>query len=159
MNDDVYYESQKFNQRWVLWLQWLLGVGALVITWLVLILKKAPLPVALIPLLLVATVILFFSKLSLQLRITEESILYRFSPLQRRFRVISKADIASMEIRSYDPLSDYGGWGIRFGKKGIAYTVKGHTGIAIRLHSDTHILIGTSRPQEAEAYLRLKHYL
>lgn len=71
-----------------------------------------------IPLLIALAVVLFFSAAKLETRIGEEGMRYRFFPLQRTFRVICKQDIKSIAVVHYSPLLDYGGWGIRFGRKG-----------------------------------------
>jgi hypothetical protein len=63
-----------------------------------------------------------------------------------------------LEVKSYNPLSEYGGWGIRFGKNGMAYTVKGDKGIDISLDPETHLLIGTSKPDEVGVFLKARGY-
>ncbi len=94
----------------------------------------------------------------LQTRITAEGVYYRFFPLERRFREIKKSDIEKLEVKSYDPLRDYGGWGIKYGINGWADSVKGDKGIYISLTSRKHILIGTSKPDEAAEFLISRGY-
>jgi len=34
--------------------------------------------------------------------------------VQEKYRIIKRSDIEKMDVIAYDPLEDYGGWGIRF---------------------------------------------
>jgi hypothetical protein len=86
--------------------------------------------------------------------VTHEGLRYRFPPLMLRFRTIPKHDIAEYNIRQYNPVREYGGWGIRqggFGKTGIAYNVKGNTGLQLQLKNGKKILFGTQRPDALRA--------
>lgn len=60
--------------------------------------------------------------------------------------------IASAHILEYT-LLDYGGWGYRVGKKGVAYTTKGKYGIQLVLKDGQRILIGTQQPDEIKVIL------
>lgn len=113
----------------------------------------------LIPLLITLTVILFFTVAKLETCIDEEGIRYRFFPLQRTFRFIRKEDIKKIAVERYDPLSDYGGRGIRFGQKGWAYNVRGNIGIAVEMHSGKRILLGSQRNEEELKAIVDKYHL
>jgi hypothetical protein len=159
MEGDTFQEEQKFTQKWVLLLLYSLWVLSLIVSLLALLEKKASLFVVILPFLSMSVGVLFFKSIKLQTRITGDGIYYRFFPVQRRFRVIKKSDIEKLEVKSYSPLSEYGGWGIRYGNKGWAYSVKGDKGIYISLASKKHILIGTSKPDEVELLLKDKGYI
>ena len=90
---------------------------------------------------------LIFS-LRLIIEVTEEGLHYRFPPVIARFRTILANDIADYMVREYDPVREYGGWGIRTGGfgKGSAYNVKGKTGLQLTLRNGKKILFGTQRP-------------
>ncbi|HLX65448.1 MAG TPA: hypothetical protein VKR41_00590 [Puia sp.] len=158
MDDDSFHEEQKFTQKWVLFIVYSLWVLFLIVSLLILLEKKAGLFLAFVPFLIISVFVLFFKSIKLQTSITGEGIYYRFFPIQRRFRVIKKTDIQKLEVKSYNPLREYGGWGIRFGKNGMAYTVKGDKGIDISLDPETHFLIGTSKSEEVEVFLRERGY-
>ena len=112
-----------------------------------------------IPLLIALSVVLFFAVAKLETRISEEGIRYRFFPLQRTFRVIWKRDIKSITVVRYNPLLDYGGWGIRFGRKGWAYNVRGNIGITVETSSGKRILLGSQQSEkELKAFIE-KYYL
>ncbi len=158
MAGDTFYEEQKFTQKWVLFIVYSIWVLFLIVSLLILLEKKAGLFLAFLPFLIISAFVLFFKSIKLQTSITDEGIYYRFFPIQRRFRVIRKTDIEKLEVKSYNPLSEYGGWGIRFGKNGMAYTVKGDKGIDISLDPETHLLIGTSKPDEVGVFLKARGY-
>ena len=54
-------------------------------------------------------------------------------------------------------MEDYGGWGIRFSGKGKAYIAKGKHGLYIQLFTGKNLLIGTSKPEELQRFLK-KYY-
>jgi hypothetical protein len=58
-------------------------------------------------------------------------------------------------VRRYSPLREFGGWGIRIGRDGRAYSAYGNQGVQLTLAGGSRILIGTQRPEELLAALRL----
>ena len=54
------------------------------------------------------------------------------------------------EARTYRPLLEYGGWGIRYAPfgKGWAYNVHGSQGVQLELTNGKRILIGSQRAEE-----------
>ncbi len=69
-----------------------------------------------------------------------------FSPLRRRD--IPLSDIAHWEARTYRPIRDYGGWGVRVGRRGWAYNVSGNRGVELELTNGKKLLIGSQRSEE-----------
>ena len=69
-------------------------------------------------------------------------------------RRIAFADIVGLEVKRYRPLIDYGGWGVRLGPAGWAYTTGGDVGVKMRLRKGLPVLIGTRHPSELEAAIR-----
>lgn len=100
--------------------------------------------------LMLALVAFFIYKSCLITIIKEGGISYRFSPLQLRHRYIAWEDVEELYIREYDAISEYGGWGMKFGSEGKAYTVKGKYGLQLQTTDGRKILIGTQRPIELE---------
>jgi len=90
---------------------------------------------------------IYFS-LKLEVWIDVTGIHYRFFPLVFKERIISKQEIQRFEIRKYNPIMDYGGWGIkrRF-KWGRAYNVSGNVGLQLYLTNGKKVLFGTQRSQ------------
>jgi len=94
----------------------------------------------------------FFYIVNLTTEVRDDGLYYRFFPLHLTFRRISWEDIKSCEARTYSPLREYGGWGIRWGAKGKAYNIAGNRGVQFELSNGARILIGSQRSEElAEA--------
>lgn len=158
----VFKEVQRFTQPWLLIL---LGISTLVPS---VILFQAYFNeevslfrlLGLLALLVLATGSIFFFKLST--RIDELGIHYQFFPLHRKKRLIAWSSIASAELRTYDAIGEYGGWGLKSGalwntKGGLAVNVSGSLGIQLVLNTGQKILIGTQQ-QEAVKQV-LKNYI
>ncbi|MDQ2913982.1 MAG: hypothetical protein M3T56_12085 [Chloroflexota bacterium] len=79
------------------------------------------------------------------------SIAFRYLWTTRR---IGFAEIVGLEVRCYNPLLEYGGWGVRLGPKGWAYMTSGNEGVQLRLRRGLSVLIGSTRPRELEAAIR-----
>ena len=90
----------------------------------------------------------FFLILRLEVRVGNGCLSYRVYPLHLQFRDVDCYRIAAVEAVSYRPLREYGGWGIRRGKGGSAYTVSGNQGVCISLTDGTSFLIGSQRADE-----------
>ncbi|MHC4187375.1 MAG: hypothetical protein ACYSRQ_04200 [Planctomycetota bacterium] len=58
-------------------------------------------------------------------------------------------DLKECYIRTYRPIKEYGGWGIRygFGESGKAYNVKGNQGLQLVFENGKRLLIGTQKPK------------
>jgi hypothetical protein len=63
--------------------------------------------------------------------------------------------VAEAEVREYSALREFGGWGIRVGRSGKAYSAYGTQGVQLWLKDDSRILIGSQRTEELAAALRL----
>jgi hypothetical protein len=79
------------------------------------------------------------------------SIAFRYLWPTRR---IGFGDIVGLEVRRYNPLLEYGGWGVRLGPKGWGYMTSGNEGVQLRLRNGLPVLIGSARPRELEAAIR-----
>lgn len=66
-------------------------------------------------------------------------------------------DIEKCYVRKYNPLLEYGGWGIRygFGGKGMAYNLGGgNHGFQLELTNGQKVLIGTKKQIELESAIK-----
>jgi hypothetical protein len=105
---------------------------------------------AMIPVLL----FMFFIFLQQYTFINSEFIDVVISPFGRRR--IRWENVEKAYIRDYNPLIEYGGWGIRygFGGKGVAYSVGGgRQGLQLVLNSGQKILIGTKKGEELKNFI------
>lgn len=75
-----------------------------------------------------------------------------FFPLYRRRIVLS--DIVSAQALTYNPLGEYGGWGIRGVKGDQCLNARGDKGVRLVLANDDELLVGTARPDELAASVR-----
>jgi hypothetical protein len=101
-----------------------------------------------------ALTLLAFLKLSV--RLDDHGLHVRCFPLVKRD--ISLEEIARWEARTYNPLLEYGGWGIRYGWKGTAYNMGGNRGLQLEFTDGKRLLIGSQRSEEfAAALSQAKH--
>ena len=153
----LFSERQRFTQWWI----WLIILAAVAPLWYGVyrqVVQGRPWgtnPVSdavLVGIWLVAGVGLpaFFAAMHLRTEVRADRICIRFFPIHLRYRCWSWEEIASIDVREYSPLREYGGWGIRLGVKGWAYNVSGRIGVQLILKSGKRILIGT---QEPDAFL------
>jgi hypothetical protein len=63
-------------------------------------------------------------------------------------RTIPWDQIRSVETRTYRPIRDFGGWGVRWAARGIVYHARGNRGVRLVLASGERVLIGSQRPDD-----------
>lgn len=92
---------------------------------------------------------------SLKTFINSDGVYIRFSPFHVRYKFYDWRDIDSVQIRRYNPLREFGGWGIRFGKHGTkAYNVSGKIGVEFFFKNGKSVLIGTNQPDYLKTVLK-----
>ncbi len=157
----VYFkEEQRFNQWWIKLIMIIVVIGALVPVYYEAIVQfttgkpvgKNPMSnegllvfTFVVTLVIIgATSMIFFLKMTTI--IDESGIHIVFKPFIRHL-TIKPGEISNWEVRKYNPVKEYGGWGYRFGRKsGTAYNVSGNIGLQLYLKKGRKILIGTQRP-------------
>ncbi|WP_411768197.1 hypothetical protein [Winogradskyella sp. A3E31] len=156
----IFKEQQRFTQ---LWLIILVAISTLVPLGIVLgtyykdsksmsIIEL----VSIISVVILAAGIIFLFKLTS--RIDEKGIHYKFFPFHWTNKSIVWGDINKAYVRSYSPIGEYGGWGLRGGKlfskaNGKAINVSEDIGIQLELKNGKKLLIGTQKKHEAESVL------
>ena len=75
--------------------------------------------------------------------VRESGVFIRFRPFHRKWVGFGFESIQIGETLTYSPLKDYGGWGIRYGRKGKAYNVSGNKGVLLTLKDRKNVLIGS----------------
>ena len=90
-------------------------------------------------------VLFWFMKL--KLRVSPEGLHYQFFPIHIKERLISFKDIKNYKARTYSPIKEFGGWGIRFGFESKAYTGSGNKGLQIELTTGRKVLFGSQEHQ------------
>jgi hypothetical protein len=94
----------------------------------------------------------YSSKLITEVR--EDGLYVRFFPLTHQR--IPFGEIEDCEVRTYSPIREFGGWGIRYGRRGKAYNVSGNRGVQLQLSNGKRLLIGSQRPEELAQVIRDK---
>lgn len=154
----LYIETQKFNQLWL----WALLVGILIIEIVFIgygllkqIVFKEPWgdkPMSDLGLVLFAVwaigipmiVMYMFSITSLEIRIYPSGVYLRYFPFHIKYRCIPWDSIDEIVGRKYNPILEYGGWGIRWHLNSWAYTVSGNHCIELR-KGKKKIILGTQK--------------
>lgn len=101
---------------------------------------------------------LFIFTFKLTTRIDEKGIYYQFFPFHFKLKLISWSMVSKAYVRIYDPIGEYGGWGLKGGalwnkNKGKAINVSGDIGIQLELKTGKKLLIGTQKKEEANRVL------
>lgn len=90
--------------------------------------------------------LLLSSKLTIEVR--DDGACVRFSPLHRSFHSIAFQDLTQYKVRTYQPIPEYGGWGIGYGPRGTAYNMSGKPGVELELAGGERLIISSQRPED-----------
>jgi hypothetical protein len=149
----LFSETQRFTQWWIWGL--LLGSSAIV---LVTIYQQVSTDAVSSSLWLALAVTLLalglFLSMRLETQLHREGIRVRLFPLHLRHREIPWSAIEKAYLRTYSPIREFGGWGLRFGPKGKAYNVSGNQGLQLELRNGKKLLIGTQKSEELRIILK-----
>lgn len=156
----VFIEEQRFTQTWLMVLMGFSLVVPLALIIREFLKEKSDFSLGeflgLVGVLIVSIVPVFLCKLTT--KINETGILYQFFPFHFKTKQITWQEIEKAYVRTYDPIGDYGGWGLKGGafwnsKKGKAINVSGDIGIQLELKNGKKLLIGTQKKAAAESIL------
>ena len=101
----------------------------------------------------IATIIWLMLACYLRVEARDTALFVRFFPFVRG-RVIPYSEIRTSAARTYSPIGEYGGWGVRFGRNGKAYNVSGNRGVQLELLSGERLLLGSQRADELAATIK-----
>ena len=93
---------------------------------------------------------LFFYVMELRIEVRDDGVAARFYPLPS-FGDIELKQIGRCYVRTFRPIMEYGGWGLRFSRHGTAYIMKGKEGVQFELKDGKRVMIGS---QNATAFLQ-----
>ena len=100
------------------------------------------------PAFIVALVVaVWFLRLKLVTEVRDDGLFIWFVWLWPE-RTIPWDQIRSVETRTYRPIRDFGGWGVRWAAKGIVFHARGNRGVRLVLSSGERVLIGSQRPDD-----------
>ncbi len=158
----LFKEVQRFRQKWL----WYFLIGMFIVTFALVTygtsihLAQAPAyakrpsntgvlaAVGLAELITALVVLGLFAMTHLTTEVRADGLYIRFVPFHLSPRRIPFNTLKTYAVRTYSPLREYGGWGIRWGRSGRAYNVSGNRGVQLELVSGKRILIGSQMPEE-----------
>jgi hypothetical protein len=148
----MFTETQRFTQWWL----WLILVGSWILMMYALATEPAQTTISFIIYFGLGMLLaLFFWQMKLVTRIAEEGIYVRFTPFHFKEKFYPWDSLSACYVRTYSPLMEYGGWGIKygFGGQGLVYNVSGDIGLQLKFKKGDPVLIGTQKGEEIKAKL------
>lgn len=159
-NEVLFSETQRFRQWW-LWLIILFVVGLVAFVAIVILggesSENKTIPMIILVstglFILVPTVLLLFN-MKLETQIKDNGLYVRFFPFHMTFKEYKWDSISKSHVRQYNPIGEYGGWGLRIGPAGKAFNVSGDKGLQVEFVDNKKLLIGTNKPDELTDVLK-----
>jgi hypothetical protein len=160
--DIIFYEYQRLQNKWLTLslipinlIFFYLTISQLLLNphWENNLLMKAIFVILNIILILLSVNTLWINMITV---INKEGILVhvKLCPFYTKCKSYSWDDISRAYVRRYLPFWEYGGYGIKFGRKGVAYNMSGNIGMQLVLQNNKRVLIGTQKCQELLIALR-----
>jgi hypothetical protein len=78
--------------------------------------------------------------------VTGEKVLVKLGIFGIRLLRLNTSDIAAVELHTFSPLHDFGGYGIRFNSEMKAYFMRGNRGVKITTTQAKKYLLGSDKP-------------
>ena len=152
------FQEKQFLNRWWL-LMFILAIIVIVVGTAYYATREADETTALIvsAISLAITIPIVFGLLYLRLdtRIDSHGITAYFKPFSFTKKSFAWKDISESYVREYDPLKEFGGWGLRgLGQRWKSYNIYGNMGIQIIKKDGTKFLLGTQRPKAAKEIIK-----
>lgn len=152
---EKFEEKQRFTQWWL----WLILLAACTIPYIPIMMgldSKTDQWLGLLAMSILLFIIVgMLILIQLKTKLDEVGVHYQFIPFHFKQKTILWQDIKSAEVRKYEPLKEYGGWGIKgYSNKNKAYNVKGNLGLQVVLKNGNKILFGTQKADELSAILK-----
>ena len=148
----MFTETQRFTQWWL----WLIITGS----WIAMMYSIATVSPPTTSTFMISFSVgmllpVLFWQMKLVTRIAEEGIYVRFTPFHFKEKFYDWDSLSACYVRTYSPLLEYGGWGIKygFGGQGLVYNVAGKVGLQLKFKKGDPVLIGTQKGEEIKAKL------
>lgn len=146
----LYREQQRFRQFWL----WAIILGTAAMFWAGFVYQVAlggefgnrpvsDVQLAVLLALLGVGMPLFFYQMRLTTTVSPGEVQVRLWPFHVKPVTIPTHTIRHFEHITYNPITDYGGWGIRWGLKGKAYNMSGNEGVKLYFYNSKPLLIGS----------------
>lgn len=152
-NTITFTETQKPTQAWI----WVVVMACAIFIWFLFIQqvvldnaigKPAPdIAIWIIWILIGLFLPVFTFVARLKFKVTDKVLKISWFPIFKR--EIYFKDIKKAESKTYKPVREFGGWGIRFGRNGSrAYSMSGNLGVELTLKNGKVVMLGTQKPKE-----------
>ncbi|MGB7785443.1 MAG: hypothetical protein WBL27_05015 [Salinimicrobium sp.] len=153
----IFQEKQFLNRWWLL--MFILAIIVIVVGTAYYATRKASedtaLIVSIISLAITIPIVFGLLYLRLQTRIDDRGITAYFKPFSFTRRTFAWKDMSECYVREYDPVKEFGGWGLRgLGHSWKSYNVYGNKGIQIVTKDGHKFLLGTQRPKAAKDIIK-----
>ncbi len=122
-----------FYQQIVLGKPWGSNPGPDWVMWLLLLIFGIGFPLA-------------FYSMRLIVELLDDCVSIHYVPLTKTRILLS--DIQAVEARTYSPIREYGGWGIRGRSNRRAYNVSGNRGVELTMNDGRMIMIGSQKAED-----------
>jgi hypothetical protein len=112
------------------------SIGIPIATFFIIVMVIIPIAVAIL-----------FLMLKLETEVRSDGLYIRFFPFHLIYKKFAPEGLKEYYVRTYRPLKEFGGWGIRygFGESGKAYNIKGNQGLQLVFKNGKRLLIGTQK--------------
>ena len=166
-NNIIFHEEQQFRQVWV----WIFIIFPTIIIWYITIQEllfnnpvgNSNASKEMIFVFWIGFGILFpllFYKLKLITNVRQDGLYVKFAPFHFSFKKIQLDNLKRHYVRVYNPIREYGGWGIKYGKMGKVYNVSGNRGMQLEFTDRKGLLIGSQKSEQLDSAIEqyLKNY-
>ena len=154
-NDLIFREQQKFSLCFCVVLVCSVVVGIVIIGSVLAIQDSVDASVFVTAILggIVApiAIVALFLLTSLETEVRSNALYVRLFPFHIRHRKIPAEDLSECYARTYRPILEYGGWGIRYSfrkGRGRAYNMTGNQGVQLVFKNGKRLLIGSQKPDD-----------
>lgn len=97
----------------------------------------------------------FMNSLRLVVEVRNNGLYFQFYPFHFSFKHTPFDEIKNYQARDYRPLRDYGGWGVRYGLGGKAYTTSGSRGVLFEFSNGKRLMLGSQKADEFAAAMSM----
>lgn len=154
-NDVIFHEQQKFSSRLCLVLVCSLVVGIAIIVAVLVMQESVDTSVIVTAILggIVApiAIVALFILTNLETEVRSDCLRVRLFPFHIHYRKFAIEDLSEYYARTYRPILEYGGWGIRYSfrkGRGKAYNMTGNQGVQLVFKNGKRLLIGSQKPDD-----------
>lgn len=156
MANRVFNESQTYRGTWLIYLILLVELPPVILLTVLFFTseEKQEMGIALVFVFgIMSLALTLILNIKLETRIDHRGIHFRYLPFIRKWRLISKMSILSAEVITFNPLLDFGGWGIKRNRTTKLYNITGDHGLLVDSGEIKKILLGALKAGELKSFL------